>query len=121
MRVSGLPTDTIVLMAVGDPPLRVDQGPDGIVLTGEIDAHTAGLLRDVLFPGPPDGDLSIDVSNVTFIDSSGLSVVLEAHQAFERDGRRLVLIAPSRPVARVIAVSGLVAHLHVEPPLDTPG
>jgi len=106
-------------MAAVDPPLRIDHGPAGLVLSGEIDAHTAALLREVLFPAPLVGDLRIDMSQVTFIDSSGLRVVLEAHQAFESDGRRLVLIAPSRAVARVIAVAGLVAHLHVDSQLDT--
>jgi len=106
-------------MVAGDPPLRIDRNPDGLVLSGEIDAHTSSLLREVLFPTPLVGDLRIDMSQVTFIDSTGLRVVLEAHQAFESDSRRLVLVAPSRPVARVIAVAGLVAHLHVDAQLDT--
>jgi len=117
--VIDLDTATVARMVVGDPPLRIDRGPDGLVLSGEIDAHTATLLREALFPAPLVGDLRIDMSQVTFIDSSGLRVVLEAHQAFESDSRRLVLVAPSRPVARVIAVAGLVAHLHVDPRLDT--
>lgn len=118
-RVIGLHIATVAAMVADDPPLRIEHGPDGLVLSGEIDAHSAALLREVLFPAPPVGDLRIDMSQVTFIDSSGLRVVLEAHQAFERDSRRLVLVAPSRQVARVITVAGLVAHLHVDPRLDT--
>ena len=106
-------------MVADDPPLRIEHVPDGLVLSGEIDAHTAVLLREVLFPAPLVGDLRIDMSQVRFIDSLGLRVLLEAHQAFERESRRLVLVAPSRAVARIIAVVGLVAHLHVDPPLDT--
>ncbi len=107
-------------MDTGDPPFRVERAPGGIVVAGEVDAHTAALLREELIPGPPDGDLRVDVSQVTFIDSSGLRVLLEAHQALQRDVRRLILVAPSRAVARVLAAAGLVGRVHVEPPLDTP-
>lgn len=107
-------------MDVGAPPFRVEQAPHGIVVAGEIDAHTAALLREQLIPGPLDGDVRVDVSQVTFLDSSGLRVILEAHQALQREVRRLILVAPSRPVARVLAIAGLTGHVHVEPALDTP-
>ncbi len=112
-------------MGIGDAQLRFDRGPHGIVVTGEVDAHTAGLLREELtreetISEPPHSDLRIDMSQVTFIDSSGLRVILDAHQTLQRDGRRLILVAASGPVARVIAVTGLVGHIQVEPPLDTP-
>lgn len=108
-------------MAADDAQLRVERCPGGIVLTGEIDAHTAARLRGALIPTLDSGDLRVDLSGVTFIDSSGLRVVLEAHQRFHGDGCRLVLVAPSKPVARLIEVAGLVSHLHVEPPLDSAG
>lgn len=108
-------------MAVADPQFRAERESNAVVLIGEIDAHTAHLVHDALVAVATDGDLRVDLSRVTFIDSSGLRVVLEAHQALNCDGRRLVLIAPSQPVARVIEVAGLVAHLTVEPPLDPAG
>jgi anti-sigma B factor antagonist len=100
------------------PLLRVEPELDQLVLSGEIDAHAADALRDTLFAAAPTGDLRVDFSKVTFIDSSGLRVVLEVHQTLDRDGRRLVLVDPSRPVARLVELAGLVSHLHVEPPLD---
>ncbi len=114
------PIDTVTTMDVGAPQLRVERGPHGIVVAGEVDSHTAALLREALIPGPPHGDLRVDMSEVTFIDSSGLRVIIDAHQEMQRDARRLILVAPSRSVARVIAVTGLIGHLQVEPPLDTP-
>ncbi len=106
-------------MTSENAPFRVEPDTDRIALTGEIDAHTAALLREALVPGPDTGDLRVDVSGVTFIDSSGLRVVLEVHQTLGRDGRRLVLLDPSKPVARLVELAGLVSHLHIEPPLDT--
>jgi anti-anti-sigma factor len=108
-------------MTIEEGALRVEPSPDRIALTGEIDAHTAVLLRDALVPAPLIGDLRVDFSGVTFIDSSGLRVVLEVHQTLDRDGRRLVLVDPSRPVARLLELAGLVSHLHIEPPLDATG
>ena len=101
-------------MATNDQALRVERASDTIVLIGEIDAHTAGQVRDTVLLVPEDADVRLDMSQVSFIDSSGLRVILEANQAIERNGRRLVLIAPSRPVTRVIEVAGLVSHLHIE-------
>jgi anti-sigma B factor antagonist len=101
-----------------DAPLRVEPRADRLVLTGEIDAHTADGLREALLPTPHTGDLRVDFSEVTFVDSSGLRVVLEVHQTFDRAGGRLVLVDPSRPVIRLIELAGLASHLHIEPPLD---
>lgn len=85
-----------------------------LALDGEIDAHTAPDLaaRYVDLPDG-DGDLVIDMSNVDFMDSSGLRVIIELHQRAEQASRRLVLRSPSNSVARLIEVSGLTDHLHV--------
>ena len=101
------------------PPLRVEQDQGTVVLIGEIDAHNEALVRDALTDQPDDGDVRVDLSGVTFIDSSGLRVVLGVHQQLIREGRRLVLVAPSHVVTRLIHVAGVVSHLHVEPQPDT--
>ena len=61
-----------------------------------------------------DGDFVIDMSKVDFMDSSGLRVIIELHQRAEQASRRLVVRDPSQPVARLIEVSGLSGHLHVD-------
>jgi anti-sigma B factor antagonist len=60
----------------------------------------------------------IDLSGVGFIDSSGLRVLVEAHQRAEAEARRLVLSGPSRQVLRLLEISGLMEYLHVEPSTD---
>lgn len=88
--------------------------PTTLVLKGEIDAHTAPDLaaRYVTLP-KGDDDFMIDMSEVEFMDSSGLRVIIELHQRAEQASRRLVLRSPSQPVARLIEISGLSGHLHV--------
>ena len=56
----------------------------------------------------------LDLASVTFIDSSGLRVLIDAHRRAEADGRVLVIVHPSPPVSRLFEISGLTNHLHVE-------
>jgi len=69
-------------------------------------------------------DVVIDLSAVGFVDSSGLRVLVEAHQRAEAEQRRLVLSGSSRPVRRLLEISGLMDYLNVEagpehdPPAD---
>ena len=103
---------------MSDVPVRltaIDLDADTLVLEGEIDAHTAPDLaaRYVELPAG-DGDFVIDMSKVDFMDSSGLRVIIELHQRAEQATRRLVLRTPSQPVIRLIEVSGLNGHLHVD-------
>lgn len=93
----------------------VDLDPSTSSLKGEVDAHTAPTLAshyEVLPVG--DDDFAIDMSAVEFMDSSGLRVIIELHQRAEQASRRLILRSPSQPVARLIEISGLSGHLHVE-------
>ena len=106
-------------MVAGEPPLRVERRSGTIVLTGEIDAYTEAQVRDALTLAPDPGDLRVDFSGVSFIDSSGLRIVLEVHHKLAREGRRLVIVAPAKGVARLIEIAGLVSHLHVELRLET--
>lgn len=103
---------------MSEVPVRltaIDLDADTLVLEGEIDAHTAPDLaaRYVELPAG-DGDFVIDMSKVDFMDSSGLRVIIELHQRAEQASRRLVLRTPSQPVIRLIEVSGLNDHLHVD-------
>ncbi|WP_040495864.1 STAS domain-containing protein [Ilumatobacter nonamiensis] len=96
------------------PRLTVSVQDSDVVVSGDIDAHTCPDLTAVLEPLPGDGDVRVDTSSVGFMDSSGLRVLISAHQAAEASGRRLVIDRPSSPVIRLIEVSGLSDHLHVE-------
>ena len=95
-------------------PTRLEIAPTsgGVVLNGEIDAHTAPALADWLEPLPGAGtDVSIDLAGVGFIDSRGLGVLIDAHHRALDAGRRLVLARPSPAVVRLVEISGLADHL----------
>lgn len=96
------------------PRLQVTVDGSRLVLVGEIDAHSAPTLADHLDPLPGDGgDVTIDVEGIEFIDSSGLRLIVEAHQRAEGAERRLVVHRPSPAVTRLFEISGLTDHLTV--------
>jgi anti-anti-sigma factor len=54
------------------------------------------------------------MAEVSFMDSSGLRVLLDLHQRAGEAGRRLVLRTPSQSVTKLLEVSGLSDHFTVE-------
>lgn len=52
-------------------------------------------------------DLVIDCSQVTFLDSMGLRVLVQTIQRAGENGRSVVLAAPSQPVTRVLDLAGV--------------
>lgn len=98
-----------------NPRLQIGLDDRALVLVGEIDAHTAPELAAHLDPLPgASGDVVVDLAGVTFIDSSGLRVLVEAHHRSSESGRRLALRSPSPAVVRLLEISGLADHLDVD-------
>jgi anti-sigma B factor antagonist len=58
----------------------------------------------------------IDMAGVQFIDSSGLRVLIGAHQRAATAKRKLLIGRPSKSVLRIIEISGLSDHLHIVNP-----
>lgn len=84
---------------------------DGWKLLGEIDAHTAPKLAASLEVLPDRDTVVADFSGVTFMDSSGLRVLLEASARAAEAGRTLLISNPTTAVRRVVEISGLVDTL----------
>ena len=85
------------------------EGDQGVVsASGELDANSAGHLRDACDEVFAQGQaaLVLDLAGITFIDSSGLSVLIYAYkQAGERDGS-LTLRSSSAAVNRLLEMTG---------------
>lgn len=88
------------------------------VLSGEVDAHTAPQFADHFepLPGGAGEGLVIDMADVTFMDSSGLRVLIELNRRVSEAGTSLTVRAPSRAVARIIEISGLSDLIEVSSP-----
>lgn len=84
-----------------------DTDPSRLILTGELDTHTAPTLARHLDGIEPDRTIELDLSATSFISSAGLSVILDAHRRLNDGGGSLVVSAADPNVARTIELSGL--------------
>ena len=77
-------------------------------LEGELTIHTAADRRGALLAMvDAGGDLDLDLSAVTELDSAGLQLLLLARREAARGGARLTLAAMSQAVADVLAIAHL--------------
>lgn len=91
---------------------------DGFVhvgLVGELDLSTVGKvqeeLRRVEETAPP--TLVIDLSRLTFLDSTGLRCIVTADERARDAGRRMVIVRGPDPVQRVFAITRLEERLEM--------
>ena len=84
------------------------EGATTIYVQGEIDIATAGGLRDAIEPHMgPQQKIVLDLSGVDFMDSSCVSVLVQARGSLSADGGSLVLRNPSTAARRLLSVTGL--------------
>ncbi len=101
-------------------------GRDGILLAarGELDALTAPRFgaRIGELVRTSSRDLIVDLNGVTFIDSTGLHVLLNAQRRLTRQSRRLRVICVHGPVRRTIDLARLADTFGLDPrPLESAG
>ena len=79
-----------------------------VTLGGYIDVSTRRQLQDVLNAASNGAaHLVVDMSRLGFMDSTGLSVLVEMYKRLAKRGGTLRLAAPQPIVAKVLAISGL--------------
>ena len=83
---------------------------------GELDIATLDDFRVALSDAAsrPAEKLVVDLSEVSFIDSSGLGAVIETGDRLRRDSRRLAVVAPPGTAAAVaLGLTGLRGRLPI--------
>lgn len=95
--------------------LSIDIRDNVVTLEGELDMDGVGglgrSLGDLIDTGS--GEVVIDLSALTFIDSSGLGALVDTQKRLLERGRRLDLRAPSRFVIKVLEITDLVNFFNV--------
>jgi anti-sigma B factor antagonist len=86
-------------------------------LAGELDADSVAALERAV-----EGDLAaqsnaltLDLSRLMFIDSTGMAAVVLVSRLCERDDRRLEIVPGSRAVQRLFEITGLIDVLPFRP------
>ena len=99
-------------------PFDVDvQRSDDVAIVqprGELDVATAETLRAALDRLNGARRLVLDLRGLSFIDSSGLRLLVEIHRHARREGLDLSLVPPPAPADRAIRLSGLDEALPFE-------
>ena len=95
-------------VSVGDS----GQGHRVVTVRGELDLATADRLWAELEPLlTPQTVIVLDGTEITFLDSSGLRVLLQAGNRAGAGGAAFRLVAPQPAVQRVLELAGTGEHL----------
>ncbi|GAA3442813.1 STAS domain-containing protein [Planomonospora venezuelensis] len=83
--------------------------PTTVHLSGEIDLHTRGALRERLLAvlRYSTSLLVLDLSEVSFCDACGLSVLVGIQRRAREQGVTLLLSAPRPHMSRILRITGL--------------
>lgn len=88
--------------------VREYQGVTIVTLRGEVDLESSPEAREILLQSIGEtGKVLVDLSGVTYIDSSGVASLVEALQASKKTGNQFGLAAASEPTRRVLELARL--------------
>ncbi len=77
-----------------------------VFLNGEIDMDIADNVRDVIFPLIDAGkEVHLNLKDVQYMDSSGISVIVESNQRAKQKNTKVELKELSQPVEKVLAMA----------------
>ena len=92
-----------------------------IPLAGEIDHHSAENLReriDHAFENSNCKQMIFDFTEVTFMDSSGIGMVIGRYKNAEKRGGTVALVGMKPELTRIYQISGLAKIIASYPSLD---
>jgi anti-sigma B factor antagonist len=102
-----------------DAELQVQVAENGvIVISGEVDMASAPTLEAALVDVDASQPLEIDLSRVTFLDSSGVRTMMQLLHRARQNGSMITLVDPQVAVLRVLEIAGvdcLFLHRTSEP------
>ncbi len=77
-----------------------------VFLNGEIDMDIADNVRDIIFPLIDAGkEVHLNLKDVQYMDSSGISVIVESNQRAKQKNTKVELKELSQPVEKVLAMA----------------
>ena len=90
-----------------------------IAVSGELDLASSPALQEELDRAQSANAqlLIIDLRELDFMDSTGLSVLVRAHQRADEQGRQLAMVKGPQQVQRLLSLTGVADRLTV---VDTP-
>ena len=91
--------------------IETEKSPERLTIkaAGEVDLYTSPDLRKVILKAIPSAgrELAIDLSAVTYIDSSGVATLVEGLRGARQHGTEFALVSPSQAVQQVLELARL--------------
>jgi anti-sigma B factor antagonist len=86
-----------------------------VALSGELDVDSTGEVEERLIAVEESAPqrIVIDLRELAFIDSTGLSLLINANRRAEKGGRRLTIVTGTGPSRRLLRTTGLDTRLDV--------
>lgn len=102
-------------MTILEVESEVRDGVAHVSLRGELDLSTVGKVDDELqkVEGSAPKVVLLDLSSLTFLDSTGLRCVVRADERAREEGRRLVVVKGPEAVHRVFEITRLEERLEL--------
>jgi anti-sigma B factor antagonist len=101
------------------PSLEIDEHGDAVTVTlgGELDISNAAAVegRLIALEESRPAALVLDLRQVSFIDSTGLSLLINADSRARKAGRRLTIVPGEGAVERTLRTVGLDERLDIDP------
>ncbi len=96
-------------MTILEVETRPGNGLVQVVLRGELDLSTVEKVESELgaVEAREEKLVVLDLSGLSFLDSTGLRLMVTADQRAQKDGRRLVIVKGPEPVQRVFSITKL--------------
>ena len=92
-----------------------EDGISIVHLDGEIDMDVTEKAKEVIFPHIDAGkEVHLNLSNVQYMDSSGISVLIESHQKALEKNTKVIIKDVSKSVLKVIMMAKLEQILNLE-------
>lgn len=87
--------------------------------SGRVDSNTSRELEQALLPTFEEGGkVIVDLSQVTYISSAGLRVLLMAAKQSKATGTPMALAGMTKPIQEVFAISGFAKLFTIAPDTD---
>ena len=97
--------------------VRKEKGMLSVALYGEIDHHSAVIVRseiDGMIAEHRPERLVLDLSGIDFMDSSGLGLIMGRYALMQKIGGELTLSSPNERILKILRLAGLERIIKIE-------
>lgn len=83
---------------------------------GELDVSCAKLLKDDIDSSLDENmsDLKLDMTNLTYIDSTGIGVIVGAMKKVRRSGKDIILLNAKENIKKILKITGIDQIIRME-------